>query len=545
MNKREKLLKGTVIAIAGVLLQACVSAPKTPMLATDGTAKSVLTEPKENEKLYPVVLSISFNTDATYDSVLLSSMTEKPFLSGKDKTYKLNLINRGEALSTFIYSGKLPVGEYRLAQLSQSVDTTTHYINIADQNADQLGNFQVKEDYTSDLGRVIVTHANDAFFIVRAQDFSSNRDIIRQLPDNYEKAIYSTNRSAGWNQPVGSFELAIQSYAKKSPSGIRCIQEKKDGSLLAASKMGAVLYFPSQNSAEKAAVFSSGSVYGFNCLTQKDEKDFDFLAYGEMGALFKHVKNSNILTPVDTGDLPLGEILSVVGNSLEGWFITVKKGKQAAIYRSNVLDKGKWEVFADFPKLETLVLGQIVPGVWVWEDAQGFSYIDTNGTISRYVYASKLTKKNSIPDKGTQIMQFTNNPDGSIGILTTSKAGLAGAFAKQYFSKDYGENWSKFNSAYHVNARAPQASAQGTLYIVAGHAFSPTGMSVSEDNGKTWQKRQVATNSSLTVLDSGRIISMPVFSRNSNVFISDDKGKDWNLLYTTFSKKLLEYQSVK
>lgn len=549
-NSVNVLVKMSAIAVLGGLLQACVTAPKTPMLRTDGAAKSVLDEPKENEKLYPVVLSITFNTGTSYDSVLLSSMSEKPFLSSRDKTYELNLINADEASSTFVYSGKLPVGEYRLAQLSKWEGTGTRYINIVEQNADQLGSFQVKENYTTDLGRVIVTHANQSFFIVRSNDLPSNQDVIKKLGGGYEKAVYSGNQLTGWSKPVSSFEVAILNYAKKSPSGMRCIQEQKDGSIIAASKMGAVLYFPPRNSGLQAKVLSSGSMDELTCLTQKNEKDFDFLAYGKMGALYKHVKNSEVLTPIDRGNLPAGQILSVVGNSSDSWFITVKKGKQAAIYRSDVLDDGKWQVVADFPKLETgLVgvefLGQTIPGLWVWEDAQGFSYIDSNGAISRYVYATKSTIKNSIPEKGTQIISFTTNPDGSIGILTTNKSGLAGAFAKQYLSKDYGATWNKFKSDYTVNAWAPQVSAQGTMYIVAGTPFSSNVMSVSEDNGKTWDQRPVAKFSNITVLDSGRLVMTSAFLPDSNVLISDDKGKNWKILYSTYSKKLAEMQEAK
>lgn len=536
------MLWGGAIAITGMLLQACVSPPKTPMLATDGTAKSVLTAPKADEKLYPVVLSISFNIGETYDSVLLSSMSEKPFLSSRDKTYELNLINADEASSTFVYSGKLAVGEYRLAQLSKwVVGNGTQYINIIEQNADQLGSFEVKEDTTTDLGRMVLTHANQSVFITRLAEYPNNKAVVNRVSEAYNKAIYPYPAIAGWNKPISKFEQGVSKMARAFPFGAHCVQEQKDGSILTASKMGGVFYFPPAKAEDKGSVIHADTTYELTCMSLKEQDDFDFLAYGEMNALYKHIKGDKLLTAIDTGNLPLGQIMYVVGNNRDGWFISLKKGRKATIYQSASLSSGQWSPVVSDIKLQGYGLFQLLlPALWMWEDANGFSYAETNGTITRYTYASKSWSKNKAPNNA-KVSNFSVNPDNSVTLVTTG-----GFMAKQYISKDYGVSWKRVYNPM-AGVLPLQYSSQGDIYATSFGFFELINkLSISEDQGKTWRKIEAWPNSQFTILPSGALVnSATPYNKYALIALSLDKGKTWKPLYGTFIPELDKAKKAK
>ncbi len=75
MNKISSILKIGATLIAIVLLQACATAPLPKI--TNKQAKGVLESIKPDEKLNPIVLSISFNSGIIYPSLKIESLTEK------------------------------------------------------------------------------------------------------------------------------------------------------------------------------------------------------------------------------------------------------------------------------------------------------------------------------------------------------------------------------------------------------------------------------------------------------------------------------------
>ena len=69
-----------------------------------------------------------------------------------------------------------------------------------------MGTFKVLENTTTDLGRINLTHANDAYFIARSAKHFSNKDLISKLKNNYLEAIYKDKILNGWTQPVTALE---------------------------------------------------------------------------------------------------------------------------------------------------------------------------------------------------------------------------------------------------------------------------------------------------------------------------------------------------
>lgn len=536
MSKFNLRLGVTLIAIA--LLQACATTPQPKI--TNKQAKGVLETIKPDEKLNPIVLSISFNSGIIYPSLKIESLTEKTAIQKNNKIYEIKIINSDVARSTFIYSGQLPAGEYRIVELSNYQPSLNPYlsgkfqfINLNDKDKPHpIGTFKVLENTTTDLGRINLTHANDAYLIARSEKHFSNKDLINKLKNNYLEAIYKDKILNGWTQPVSTLEKKIGDESKILPFGMQCFKELKDNTIIASSKIGSVFFLPLQNTNKKTKIFQSNDNLAFDCVTIKENYNFDFLAYGEMNTLYKHLKGSDVLTPIDSGNLPIGIISSIVGDDQNGWFLSHITGRKATIYKSNRLENGDWQ-----PIVQKDILDNFwgLSGFWMWEDEQGFSYADMYGKINHYDYTTKKRSENKVPDN-ENISQLIVNPDKSISVIT-SKRGFAGIFSNLFNSNDHGITWQKVNSPFKVNVFPAQVSKQGDLYI-SGAQFNWDKLAISEDAGKTWQMHEIMAPSSIVTLNSGALLNILYSGQYALVKISNDKGKTWETLYSTHNRNL-------
>lgn len=536
MIKFNLRLGVTLIAIA--LLQACATTPQPKI--TNKQAKGVLETIKPDEKLNPIVLSISFNSGIIYPSLKIESLTEKTAIQKNNKIYEIKIINSDVARSTFIYSGQLPAGEYRIVELSNYQPSLNPYlsgkfqfINLNDKDKPHpMGTFKVLENTTTDLGRINLTHANDAYLIARSEKHSSNKDLINKLKNNYLEAIYKDKILNGWTQPVSTLEKKIGDESKILPFGMQCFKELKDNTIIASSKIGSVFFLPLQDTNKKTKIFQSNDSLAFDCVTIKENYNFDFLAYGEMNTLYKHLKGSDVLTPIDSGNLPIGIISSIVGDDQNGWFLSHITGRKATVYKSNRLENGDWQ-----PIVQKDILDNFwgLSGFWMWEDEQGFSYADMYGKINHYDYKTKKWSENKVPNN-ENISQLVVNPDKSISIIT-SKRGFAGIFSNLFDSNDHGVTWQKVNSPFKVNVFPAQVSKQGDLYI-SGAQFNWDKLAISEDAGKTWQMHQIMAPSSIISLNSGALLNILYSGQYALVKISNDKGQSWKTLYSTYNRNL-------
>lgn len=538
MSKFNLRLGVTLIAIA--LLQACATTPQPKI--TNKQAKGVLETIKPDEKLNPIVLSISFNSGIIYPSLKIESLTEKTAIQKNNKIYEIKIINSDVARSTFIYSGQLPAGEYRIVELSNYQPSLNPYlsgkfqfINLNDKDKPHpMGTFKVLENTTTDLGRINLTHANDAYLIARSEKHSSNKDLINKLKNNYLEAIYKDKILNGWTQPVSTLEKKIGDESKILPFGMQCFKELKDNTIIASSKIGSVFFLPLQDTNKKTKIFQSNDNLAFDCVTIKENYNFDFLAYGEMNTLYKHLKGSDVLTPVDSGNLPIGVISSIVGDDQNGWFLSHIVGYKATVYKSNRLENGDWQPIAQKEIVDNF---WGLRGFWLWEDEQGFSYADMYGKINHYDYITKKWSENKVPDN-ENISQLIVNPDKSISVIT-SKRGFAGIFSNLFNSNDHGITWQKVNSPFKVNVFPAQVSKQGDLYI-SGAQFNWDKLAISEDAGKTWQMHQIMAPSSIVPLNSGALLNILYSGQYALVKISNDKGQSWKTLYSTYYRNLKE-----
>lgn len=537
MNKLDLILKSSMALVICLVLQACATTPQSRQM--NAFAKNIFEPVKQEEKLYPVVLSIGFNTGINFPTLLVESLSEKTMIKKNNKIYKINVINAEVSRSTLIYSGKLPAGEYRIVELGNSIAGTSNFINLVDENkVDRIGTFKVVDDTTTDLGRLFLTHANDEYIFSRSENHPSNKSLITKFGDKYFQAIYKDKVLTGWTQPITEIEKKFGNENKLLPFGMQCFKETQENRVVAASKIGSIFSFSLaddiKDRKEKAKILHSEDGLAFDCITVKEGVDFDFLAYGEMNGLYKHQRGSDALSPIDAGNLPIGIILSVFGNDKAGWFIEHSVGLYTTIYHSDRLEKGDWK---PIEKRQTIISG--LPNTfkmfWTWEDKTGFGYAHINGDLHYYNYKTKEWRHSKTPDKKI-IRQFTSNPDQTLSVLL-------GLGDHPFITKDQGLTWQKLEIPFSINYAAPKFSTQGDIYAIDGGFLRSTKLAVSQDNGKTWENyTNVLAPASITVLDSGRLLSAYAWNDYAVVEFSEDKGKTWKPVYSTYNKKLKEFE---
>ncbi|ESK56238.1 hypothetical protein [Acinetobacter tjernbergiae] len=457
MNKLDLILKSSIALVICLVLQACATTPQSREV--NEYAKNILQPHKQEENLYPVVMSFSSNSGIIPFSLIVESITEKTLVMKKNKNYLIGVINGGVSRSTQIYSGKLPVGEYRIVQIGASTESVN---GREDSPLSYMGTFKVEKDKTTDLGRLILTHANSAYLLARLESFNSNKDLITKLGDQYFKAIYTNDDITGWMKPITDAEKEFGNIEGLLPFGMQCFRETQDNRIVSASKIGSVFSFSDdiKDKKEKAKIIRSKDGLALECVTVKEGTDFDFLAYGEMNGLYKHQKGSDALSPIDTGNLLIGIILSVFGNDKAGWFIEhfvqSSTGLYISIYQSDQLEKGDWK---EVVKKQTIEMPNF-KAFRTWEDKTGFGYAHINGDLHYYNYKTKEWQHSKTPDNKV-IRQLASNPDQTLSVLL-------GLGDHPYITKDHGLTWQKLEIPFSINYAAPKFSTQGDIYAIDG-----------------------------------------------------------------------------
>ena len=86
MNKLDLILKSSIALVICLVLQACATTPQSRQM--NAFAKNIFEPVKQEEKLYPVVLSIGFNTGINFPTLLVESLSEKTMIKKNNKIYK-------------------------------------------------------------------------------------------------------------------------------------------------------------------------------------------------------------------------------------------------------------------------------------------------------------------------------------------------------------------------------------------------------------------------------------------------------------------------
>jgi len=467
-----------------------------------------------------VVISITSNTYQleTFDSVRLRPV-------GSEKEYLLKKAKKLVSRDTSLFTGVLPVGEYQFVKLE---DNSSHHHLKLTSGSGFIGNFRVMGGAPVDLGRLIITPMNSDVLVGRSRRVISNFPLIKGYAPEYVP-LYEKETAGGWVEPRSASD-SVEDYAITKPGDLDCITEKDDKTILASGRMGTLMVRLKQG---EWRPLNSTSIAALNCALPVNLPNADILIPGEFGTLLRHAKGESKLHHVSTGDLPFGNLVRILGNSTNGWYIANQEGDYVGLYHSPVLENGKWTQLRKDPA-----------NWWVrerglynlWPTANGLAYTVGREVIRSLDFGTGQWSEIPLPEKGS---------DSTVTISPTGMWAIRAGRDKNYVSYDEGKRWelvkTKLRNVYNDIGPIQQMN-DGSLMVQAGnagHVFR------SLDKGQTWES---GTNESRSSYRVYALKSVPLLRvQNAGYFglMSMDSslsGHNWYSEYDSFDLKIYEMQ---
>ncbi|MCM2564324.1 hypothetical protein [Janthinobacterium kumbetense] len=468
----------------------------------------------------PVAVSITSNTKDIYGFNMIKL---RRVVSGEQRSdFKLvseNLVMKkvesAMAGDTSLFIGALPPGEYEFVEL---IDTRAN--KLLHVYSTIVGSFKIEAGKSTDLGRLIVTRGNFGVQYGRSAQVTSNAELIQRFAPDYN-AMFGAAAAPGWSTPRHAQD-DVEQFARAHPAGAECTTEMPDGRVAAASRMGAVLMRSTQGLWN---ILNAPSVESLSCVFPVDLPNAELIAVGESGSLLRKARDSEQLSPVDTGNLPPGNLLRIGGNPTVGWYVMHRKGDELNIFHAHQLDAGDWRSVYHATLPGSWLHG---PGLlWTWQDAGRIGYALESGLIGELDYSTgKLTERFSPHKKN--LTQFTHQPNGTESVLVA--AGLAGRFPDAYISRDRGQNWKTIVSPFKVLMSPVAPLNDGRLLMEAG-MYNEGALLVSSDDGQTWGPYAPYTlRQTPMIFPSGLALNIQEdFKGRVSIYSSMDNAKTWKL----------------
>ncbi|MFA6070122.1 MAG: hypothetical protein WC810_16190 [Janthinobacterium sp.] len=468
----------------------------------------------------PVVVSITSNTKDIYG---FNTIKLRRVVAGEQRSdFKLvsaNLVMKkvesAMAGDTSLFIGALPPGEYEFVEL---IDTRAN--KLLHVYSSIVGSFNIEAGKSADLGRLIVTRGDFGVQYGRSAQVASNAQLLQRFAPDYSK-LFGAAASPGWSTPHHAQD-DVEQFARAHPAGAECATEMPDGRVAAASRMGAVLLRSTQGLWK---IINAPSVESLSCVFPVDLPNAELIAVGESGSLLRKARDSDELRPVDTGNLPPGNLLRIGGNPQDGWYVMHRKGDALNIFHANQLDAGDWRSVYHSTLPGSWLHG---PGLlWTWQDAERIGYALESGLIGELDYRTgKLTERFS-PHKKS-LTQFIHQANGTQSVLVA--AGLGGRFPDAYVSRDRGQNWTTIVSPFKVLMSPVAPLNDGKLLMEAG-MYNEGALLVSSDEGKTWGPYVPYTlRNAPLIFPSGLALNIQEdFKGNVSIYSSMDNARTWKL----------------
>lgn len=499
------LLAGSIIALAlGGCITTRVQQPLAAGVPAGGTA---------------VTVSITANTDQVsgLSQITLGRLNSGDALSGLIlHSYVLTQVAKDMARDTTLFIGALPPGNYYFSKLTDGRDPN-HYIQLGA----GLDTFTVEEGKPVDLGRLIVSPLfGQRVLVGRSLRARDNRALIERYSPEHLK-LFAPETTISWSAPRKDTDHA-EELAMARPTGAQCVTELADGSVVAATRMGTVLWRSPQGAWRK---LPSDQIESLNCVQSVRMPDADLLAFGEFGTLLRHAPEQDKLESVDTGNLPNGNLIALAGNVDAGWYIAVQRDREITIYHSARLERGDWSKV----RSERIRNSIFNPDSWFWmhDIGTGFAYTSPRGTLQVYDYASGQWSQRATP-KGN-LAAFRTSGSG----MWSATTGGAGPFSRgsknSFVSLDQGRSWQQVQVSMVASHIPLVQRADGALLRFDGSLMGKTSLQASTDMGKTWTLLDSEPKSrELIPLQSGTILGQVWDSGEPARFeVSSDGGKSW------------------
>lgn len=535
INKKHLLQRKWLLRFAGLVLGSqliggCVSISNAPE-----PSKAVA---DKNEGY--VVVSVTGNTGQVgqIESIQLQLQNRR-----QDQPEKIEVLHNVAAClarDTALFIGILPEGDYAFDQFNVG----TIYVPFGDGAKKLIGNIHVTAGKVADLGRIVMTPINSFLLMGRSELITSNTGLVKRFsPSN--AAIYDHEVTNGWINPRSEHDR-VEEYAMDRPVGADTPAELKDGSVIAASRLGTLLIRNHNgrwravrtgdlNSLLAVTPVLSGDVDGVNALA---------VAVGEFNTIVR-LDTGGKLSTLDSGNLPPGNLLYVAGNSSAGWYVADQEKDKVTLYHSMKLDHGDWAPM----RVENMAFSfwSGANSFWMWRTQHGFSYAISQGIIRSYDFATDKWSEAHAPNND-RLITIAPSEKG-LGILTSPGGGFGGMFAHMYVSYDDGATWQVVQSPYKVKMYAPRVLADGALLVAGGGPFSLSELQRSLDQGKTWTicSNKFGIEANLMPLPTQGLLGVEAGAQfgYAAIWHSSDDGSTWSVEYSNFDRQAYELQKKK
>lgn len=449
---------------------------------------------------------------------------------GAQEFHVLRQVAPGMARDTTLFVGVLPPGEYEF--FSMRDNGSQKLLALSPQGIATIGSFVVGGGQPVDLGRLLITPVNSNFLYGRAPLAGDNRRLMARFAPAYLR-LFGADVQQGWR----SARLAqdrVQEYAAFRPVGADCIQELPDGSVVAASRLGAVLQ---RSAAGSWQVLRSPGLESLLCVLPVQLPDADLLAVGELGTLLRRAPGASTLQAVDTGNLPPGSVLRIAGNASAGWYVALLQGDLVTIFHSPVLERGEWKPLRSERLYTSNWYG--ASQFWMWPTAQGLAYTASEGPLHLLDFASGKWSERATPH-GWHLADMRSNPDGSLSVLALPPGADQGSAA--FLSVDMGQSWQQLTLPFGTRLAPPQRTMDGTLLAYGGNG-GRYGLQASRDGGRNWAGvAELGAGRVLFPLKSGGLLDTDMGQHGvTAIMFSPDGGRTWQTEYTNYNPKAADF----
>ena len=463
MNLTKQSLLLATLAVVLALLTGCATSP--PPISSAQTLSG--------EEGAVVIRLITNGAEANDPTETLSSLTLKrelpPGVQASAEDTAILRRTREMTHSTAVFSGMVAPGRYRLSHATGSFANTTYTFPLAG----RLGRFEVKPRELSLLGTLLVQPQPGQRFLV---GYLAPDPELASTFQTLFPALAEQTRGQAPNQFEPSAELSFAATLapafRNLTTALNGLESTTDGTLLAGSKMGRVIWRkPGEERAQALQIDTWLEVLSVRPYRQ------GLLAAGEEGLLrysSDEGKTWQALPAPAPGLIAAAEPLS------NGQVLAlVRRGTQWSAHVSDDPLVGGWRPLARFEQERSINLPWQNAIVLAGRDRAGVFM--PNGELLVVDGRTGTLERRSIgvSTSGAQILA-----DGSLlaqgGNLTRTT----------YLSTDGGRQWRDLDTSRFVTAIT--AANPQTLFAVApvdpGIFAGTYALMVSRDGGKTWKK---------------------------------------------------------